>query len=97
MCVDGKDNSEIYFREMHWGGGVEWFHLVQNRRDKCLAVVSTVMNVWVFILLSEQLKFIDFVQVCYMFRLSVSAIIRWECWSTKRANRGEASLYKQWV
>lgn len=21
MCVDGKDNSEIYFREMHWGGG----------------------------------------------------------------------------
>ena len=59
MFVDGKDNSEMYFGEMQWEG-VDWIHLVQNR-DKWLAVVSTVMNIWVFILLPEQHKIVDFV------------------------------------
>ena len=90
-CVDGKDNSEMHFREMRWEG-VDWVHLVQNR-DKWLAVVSTVMNSWVFILLSERQKFVDFVD-WFLFNSatcfgSVSAVVRWECWFTKRANRGE--------
>jgi len=59
MFVDGKNKSEMYFRELQWEV-VDWVHLVQNR-DKWLAVVSTVMNIWVFILLSEQHKFVDFV------------------------------------
>ena len=59
MCVDGKVNNEMYFREILWEG-VDWVHLVQNR-DKWFAVVSTVINIWVFILLSEQHKFVDFV------------------------------------
>ena len=49
--MDGKDNSEMYFREMDWEG-VDWAHLVQNQ-DK---------NILVFILLSEQHKFVEFVK-----------------------------------
>ena len=44
---------------MQWEG-VDWIYLVQNR-DKWLALVGTVMNILVLILLSEQHNYIDFV------------------------------------
>jgi len=50
----------MYFREMDWEG-VDWIHLVQNQ-GKCLTVVSMVMNILVFILLSKQHKLVDFVK-----------------------------------
>jgi hypothetical protein len=50
----------------------------------CCVLCRMGLNIWVFILLSEQHKFLDFCSAL----LHVSAIIRWESWSTKRANRG---------
>jgi len=38
-----------------------------------------------------------FIQFCYMFRLSISAISRHEHWFTKTAKMAQVSAYKQWV
>jgi hypothetical protein len=38
-----QDGIKMDLREIGWGGGVEWIHLAQDR-DRCWAVVNTVMN-----------------------------------------------------
>jgi hypothetical protein len=40
-----KDNIKIDLREIEWGG-MDWIDLAQDR-DRCRALVSTVMNLWV--------------------------------------------------
>jgi len=40
--VDGEDNIRMDLRELVWED-VNWIHLAQDR-DKCRAVVNTVMN-----------------------------------------------------
>jgi hypothetical protein len=96
MCADGKDKSEMHFREMQWEG-VDWVHLVQNR-DKWLGVVSTVMNSWVFILLSKQQTFVDFVDRFLFSSATCFEFLYWpssggNAGSQKRANRGERPLF----
>jgi hypothetical protein len=38
-----------------------------------------------------------FIQFYYMFRLSISAIFRYEYWLIKTAKRGQVSAYRQWI
>jgi hypothetical protein len=38
-----EDGIKIDFREIGWGGGVEWIHLAQDR-DRWRAVVNAVTN-----------------------------------------------------
>ena len=67
----------MYFREMDWDG--------IRTVDCCCEHGNEHFGVYVTFRTTQTCRFykVIFVQLCYMFRLSVSAIIRWECWFTK--------------